>query len=101
MPEEDTITVTGAALMLHPVNITPEMVETEAKRFAMRSGGILVMAMSERGISEDQLCKMLEISKGSLRQQLLGQGWRSYLPLAALCLALSVRMDLKASHDER
>jgi hypothetical protein len=76
--------------------VTPEGVEEEARRFAMRTGGILLMAMAEKGISETDLANMLHVPKRQVRSMLLGESFRSYLPLAALCLALGVRMDLRA-----
>jgi hypothetical protein len=86
----DQITITS-------ITITPDQVEAEAKRFALRSGGILLMAMAEKGINEDQLAYMLGVNKRSLRQQLMGESWKAYLPLAALCLALGIRMDLRTT----
>lgn len=82
---------------IHSTRITPEQVEAEARRFAMRSGGILLMGMAERGLTEDNLAAMLEVNKRQVRSQLMGEGWRSYLPLAALCLALGIKMELKVS----
>lgn len=83
------------AITITSIDITPDQVELEAKRFAMRTGGILLMAMAEKGISEDQLAHMLQVPKRQVRQLLLGETYKSYLPLAALCLALGVRMDLR------
>lgn len=83
------------AVTIHSVTVEPDNVENEAKRFAMRTGGILLIAMAEKGISEEQLAHMLEVPKRQVRQILLGEGWKNYLPLAALCLALGVRMDLR------
>jgi hypothetical protein len=79
--------------------ITPEQVEAEAKRFAMRTGGILLMAMAEKGITEKQLAAMLEVNPKQIRNQLMGEAWRSYLPLAALCLALGIKMDLRTQNN--
>lgn len=77
--------------------ITPEQVEAEARRFAMRSGGILLMAMAEHGLTEDALAAQLDVNKRQIRAQLMGESWRSYLPLAALCLALGIKMELRVS----
>jgi len=82
---------------LTSTELTPEQVEAEAKRFALRTAGILMMAMAERGISEEQLAHMLQCPPRQLRNQLSGQSWRGYLPLAALCLAVGIRLDLKAA----
>ena len=80
--------------------VTPEQVEQEARRFAMRSGGILLMAMAEHGLTEKQLAEMLEVNARQIRHQLMGEGWRAYLPLAALCLALGIRLDLRTTKHE-
>ena len=93
MSKEDSLTVTTISSR----EITPEQVEQEARRFAMRSGGILLMAMAEHGITEKQLAEMLEVNHRQIRTQLMGEGWRAYLPLAALCLALGIKMDLRTS----
>ena len=93
MPKEDSLIVTTISSR----EITPEQVEQEARRFAMRSGGILLMAMAEHGITEKQLAEMLEVNPRQIRTQLMGEGWRAYLPLAALCLALGIKMDLRTS----
>lgn len=79
--------------------ITPEQVEIEAKRFAMRTGGILLMAMAEQGITEKDLAGMLEVNPRQIRNQIVGESWRPYLPLAALCLALGIKMDLRTVRD--
>jgi plasmid maintenance system antidote protein VapI len=84
-------------ITIHSVTITPDMVDAEAKRFAMRSGGILLMAMAEKNITEDQLAHMLNVPKRQIRQLLLGERHQAYLPLAALCLALGIRMDLRTN----
>lgn len=88
---EDRLSITTVT----STGITPEQVEQEARRFAMRSGGILLMAMAEHGLTEKQLAAMLEVNPRQIRHQLMGEGWRAYLPLAALCLALGIKMDLK------
>lgn len=93
MESNDQLSITT----INSHNITPEQVELEAKRFAMRSGGILLMAMAEHGLTEKQLAEMLEVNPRQIRHQLMGEGWRAYLPLAALCLALGIRLDLKTS----
>jgi hypothetical protein len=80
-------------------SITPEQVEAEAKRFAMRTGGILLMAMAERGTTEDGLAASLQVNKRQIRSQLMGEAWRAYLPLAALCLALGIKLDLRMSRE--
>lgn len=74
--------------------ITPEQIEAEARRFAVRSGGILLMAMAEQGLTEKQLAAMLEVNPRQIRTQLMGEGWRAYLPLAALRLTLGIKMEL-------
>lgn len=88
MAKDNQITVTS-------VTLSPEDVETVAKNFAMRAGGLLLLAMAERGITEKELAKMLDVPSRQIRTQLMGEGWRHYLPIAALTLALSVKMDLK------
>jgi hypothetical protein len=93
--DEDRLNIT--TISVH--SITPEQVEAEAKRFAMRTGGILLMAMAERGITEKQLASMLEVSSKQIRNQLIGEAWRSYLPIAALCLALGIKMDLRTQQN--
>ena len=79
--------------------ITPEQVEIEAKRFAMRTGGILLMAMAERGVTDKQLASMLEVNPRQIRSHLMGEAWKSYLPIAALCLALGIKMDLRTQQN--
>lgn len=79
-------------------DITPEQVEIEAKRFAMRTGGILIMAMAERGLTEKSLASMLGVNPRQIRNQLLGEAWKSYLPIAAMCLALGIKMDLRTGN---
>ena len=74
--------------------ITPDMINAEAHSFAMRAGGMLLKAMAESGISEDKLAHILEVSKATVRNHLLGNHWKDYRALAALCLTLEVRMDL-------
>lgn len=96
-PVDPGVTVTKTELTVTPENITTEMVEAEAKRFAMKTGGILLMAMAEHGITEKELAHMLEVNPRSIRGQLMGEHWRAYLPLAALCLALGIRMDLRTT----
>ena len=76
------------------IMITPDMINAEAQSFAMRAGGMLLKAMAESGISEDELAQMLEVSNAALRNHLLGNHWKDYRALAALCLTLEVRMDL-------
>lgn len=83
------------------VTLTPEDVDSVAKSFAMRAGGLLLMAMAERGISEKQLADMLNVPSRSVRTQLMGEGWRHYLPIAALTLALGVKMDMRFVPNER
>lgn len=93
--QEDRLEITT----ISSTGITPEQVEAEAKRFAMRTGGILLMAMAERGLTEDQLAGMLQVNKRQIRGQLMGEHWRSYLPMAALCLALGIKMDLRTQQN--
>jgi len=76
------------------ITITPEKVEAEARRFALRSGGILLMALAEHGLTEEQLASMLEVDRQEIRTILMGEIWESYLPLAGLCLAVGIKMDL-------
>ena len=80
--------------------ITPDMVNVEAHRIAMRAGSIFLKAMAESGISEDKLAHMLEVPKAMLRNHLVGNEWRAYRPLAVLCLALEVRVDLHTTSTE-
>ena len=47
------------------------------------SGSLLLIATAQSNISEEQLATMLGVSRVSLRKRLLGNSWRSYLPLAA------------------
>ena len=77
--------------------ITPDMINAEAQIFAMRAGGILLKAMAESGISEDELARMLEVPTAALRNHLLGNHWKDYRALAALCLTLELRVDLHAT----
>ena len=93
--QEDRLEITT----ISSTGITPEQVEAEAKRFAMRTGGILLMAMAERGLTEDQLAGMLQVNKRQIRGQLMGEHWRNYLPMAALCLALGIKMDLRTQQN--
>jgi len=93
MDNKDQLNVTTVST----TGVTPEMVEQEARRFAMRSGGILLIAMAEHGLTEKQLGKMLEVNPRQIRTILMGENWRAYLPVAALCLALNIKMELKAS----
>ena len=88
MSDSNQITITT-------VTFTPDDVEAEAKRFAMRTGGLLLLAMAEKGITEKQLAEMLGVSPRQIRTQLMGEGWRHYLPVAALCLALGTKMELR------
>lgn len=80
--------------------ITPDMINAEAHSFAMRAGSIFLKAMAENGISEDELAHMLEVPKAMLRNHLVGNEWRAYRPLAVLCLALEVRVDLHTTSTE-
>lgn len=52
------------------------------------------MAMAEQGLTEKQLAAMLEVNPRQIRTQLMGEGWRAYLPLAALRLTLGIKMEL-------
>ena len=79
------------------IMITPDMINAEAQSFAMRAGGMLLKAMAESGISEDKLADMLEVSKATLRNNLLGNHWKDYRALAALYLTLELRVDLHAT----
>ena len=74
--------------------ITPSMIEAEAQSFAMRAGSVVLEVMAKSNISEDQMAKMLDVSKDYIRPHIQGDIWRAYLPLAALCLALGIRVDL-------
>lgn len=87
-PRENEITVTT-------VTLTPEDVEVEARKFAMRSGGMLLVTMAEKGLTEQQLADMLGVPKRQIRTMIMGENWRAYLPLAAMCLALGVKMELR------
>ena len=98
MPNNDSLNVTSITT-INQRTITPEDVEAEARRFAMRSGGILLMAMAENKLTEKQLAAMLEVNPRQIRSQLMGDAWRSYLPLAALCLALGIKMDLRTTSN--
>jgi transcriptional regulator with XRE-family HTH domain len=84
---------------LEPREITPEMVETEARRFALRAAGQLLLAMADKGMTEEDLAKELEVSIRTLRHYLRGQNWRGYMPLMAICLAIGVRMEIKLMPD--
>lgn len=75
-------------------------VEAEAKRLAMQNAGRLMLAMSESGISERELAEDLGVSIRSLRFQLRGENWRGFLPLAAICLRLGVRIDSQVTRRE-
>jgi hypothetical protein len=77
------------------VTLTPENVEVEAKRFAMRAGGLLLLAMADKGLTEKQLADMLSVPNRQIRSLLMGERWKDYLPLAALALALDARMDMR------
>lgn len=88
---DDKLTITT----IESRSITPEQVEAEAKRYAMKWGGTLLIAMAENRLTEKQLAEMLEVPPRQIRSVLLGEGWRHYQALAALCLALGIPMELK------
>ena len=92
---DDGITITSAT---GNRTFTPEQ-KAEARRIAMRTGGILRMAMAEKGLSDKTLAAMLEVDPQELRAQLLGEAWEDYLPLAAMCLALGIKMDLQTTSN--
>ena len=94
--EDETLHVTGITT-INNRTVTPENVEAEARRFAMRSGGILLMAMAENRLTERQLAAMLEVNPRQVRTLILGENYKAYLPLAALCLALGIKMDLRTT----
>lgn len=81
-----TITSTG---------LTPENVEAEAKAFAMMLGSLLMMAMSERHITERSLAAQLQCPPRQVRNVLLGETWKVYLPLAAMSLAVGLKLELR------
>lgn len=91
--EDSQITITTLTL-------TPEDVEVEAKRFAMRAGGLMLLGMAEKGLTEKELATMLGVPSRQIRSQLMGEGWRHYLPIAAICLALGVKMELRLIQKE-
>jgi ribosome-binding protein aMBF1 (putative translation factor) len=93
---DDGITITSAT---GSRTITPEQVEAEARRIAMRTGGILRMAMAEKGLSDETLAARLEAEPEDVCAQMLGEAWESYLPLAAMCLALGIKMDLQTTSN--
>ena len=76
------------------ITVTQAMVEAEARRFAKQTSKLLLGAMAESVTSEEQMVDRLGASPGSLTNHLLGNTSRGYLPLAALCLALEIRLDL-------
>jgi hypothetical protein len=82
------------------INVTQAMVEAEARRFAKQTSGLLLGVMAESGTSEEQMTARLGASPGSLTNHLLGNISRGYLPLAALCLALEIRLDLHVSSTD-
>lgn len=88
MSSSNEITVTS-------VTLTPENVDDEAKKFAMRAGGLLLLAMAEKGITEKDLAEMLEIPSTQVLNQLMGRAHRPYLPLAALALAMGLKLELR------
>ena len=76
------------------ITVTQAMVEAEARRFAKQTSKLLLGAMAESGTSEEEMVDRLGASPGSLTNHLLGNISRGYRPLAALCLALEIRLDL-------
>lgn len=76
-----------------PLEITPELVETEARRFALKVAGQLLLTMAEQGITEDAMAERLGISIRTLRFYLRGQNWRGYVNTLAVCLSLGVRIE--------
>lgn len=83
------------------VTMTPDDVENEAKKFAMRAGGLMLLAMSEKGLTEKELSETLGVNPRQLRTTIMGEGWRAYLPIAALSLALGVKLELRLTPTER
>jgi DNA-binding Xre family transcriptional regulator len=77
-----------------------ELVEAEARRFAMTMAGQLLLVMAEQGISETELARELGVTIRTLRGYLRGENWRRYLPLAAICLALNVRIETRLPDRE-
>ena len=77
------------------LEITPQMVEAEARRFALNNAGQLLLNMADQGLTEQDLADKLGVSLRTLRFYLRGQNWRAYLPIMAVCLSLRVRMDMK------
>jgi transcriptional regulator with XRE-family HTH domain len=71
------------------------MVQAEARRFALHNAGQLLMVMAQQGITEEDLAERLGVSIRTLRFHLRGQNWKGYLPTAAICLSLGVRMETK------
>lgn len=88
---DDGINITSATASR---TITPEQVEAEAQRFALRTSNLLLMKMAEQGITNKTLAVRLEVPPHEVHDQLLGEAWEGYLPLAAMCLALGTTIDL-------
>ena len=75
--------------------ITEDMVKTEARRFALTLAGQLLLAMAEQNLTEEDMAERLGVTIRTLRFYLRGQNWKGYLPIAAICLALGVRIEMK------
>ena len=89
-----------APITISSIPITQDMVETEAQAFATRAGSVLLKAMADKGISEDQLAQLLGVSNVFVRKHLLGGNWSAHLRLASICLALEIRLDLHIASTE-
>jgi predicted transcriptional regulator len=76
------------------LEITAEMVEAEARRFALTIAGKLLLRMAEKGISEQDLAEELGVSLRALRFYLRGQNWRQYLNMIAVTRSLEVRLEV-------
>lgn len=75
--------------------ITDDKIMAEARRFALTLAGQLLLTMAEQNLTEADMAVRLGVSVRTLRFYLRGQNWKAYLPTAAICLALGVRIEMK------
>ena len=81
------------------MTLTLEQVEAEAKRIATQNGSIFARTMAEREITEEQLASILGEDSQEIREHVLGEAWNIYQPLAAMCLALRIKIDVQVTFN--
>lgn len=79
---------------LTPAGVTPDQIEQEARRFAMRAGSTLLLKLADHGITEKNLAEMLDVHPRQIRTIVVGDNWKAYVPLVTVFLALETELEL-------